>query len=448
MLRLHTLITACCLLLLSALAASAQSTSGDSLFADSACSSNLCLRVVYSPSEKRYNMTMTASGGGAPIGWHAVGTGSQMDKSNMMIGWVDTAGNVVMSQRTTSGHDTPSTSITALAANLEHRFSFSNSSGTVWAWSFPLSASDPAPSTTTPFIWASNKNDNPAASTTASIRRHNAYGFFNLDLTKPYDSASSSSSASGSGSLKPGSNQNRGRRILDKRNNVIIAHMVFMIVAWFLLVPAGILIGRYGRTMFKWFPVHRAVMATAFLFVLIGFIIIVAQTSSSGGEHFDSTHARAGLAIFIIMILQSLLGVLGHKTKRFNPSRIVHVVIGLGVTVLAIWNATEGLSLWSWGAPRWAGWILWVWASLLALAYLAGLAFLPRDLRQWRAEQRNSQEKQHHSLGLGEFLPGRASMSTKQGSPTHQPGSSPLQTAPSRAYQTYSQQAHAPGNRI
>lgn len=357
-----------------------------------------------------------------------------------------------MSQRTASGHVDPTTSITALAANLEHKFSYSNSSGTVWAWSFPLSASDPAPTSITPFIWASNKNNNPASSTTASIRRHNAYGFFNLDLTKPYD-ASSSSSGSGSGStssLKPGSNtgsqnQNGASRILNRHNNIIIAHMVLMIVAWFLLVPAAILIGRYGRTFFKWFPVHRGIMGAAFLFVLVAFIIIVAETSSSGGNHFSSTHAKAGLAVFIIMLAQIALGVLGHKTKRFNPSRIVHVVIGLGVTVLAIWNATEGLQMWSWGAPRWASWILWIWAGILALAYLGGLALLPRDLRQWREERSSSSEKQNN-LGLRESSLGRESVSTKHGSPTEQASVPPLHTAPSGAYQTYSQQA--PGGRI
>lgn len=30
-------------------------------------------------------MTMSANGGGAPIGWYAVGTGKQMDGSNMMV---------------------------------------------------------------------------------------------------------------------------------------------------------------------------------------------------------------------------------------------------------------------------------------------------------------------------------------------------------------------------
>ncbi|CBQ71617.1 conserved hypothetical protein [Sporisorium reilianum SRZ2] len=453
--RLST-ITACFLLLLSALA-QAQTASQTSLFADTSCNSNLCLRVVYSPSEKRMSMIMSANGGGAPIGWYSVGTGKQMDGSNMMIGWVDTDGKVVMSQRTATGHVAPTTSITALAANLEPKHSFSNSSGTVWAWSFPLSGSETTPSASTPFIWAVNKNDNPASSTSSQIKRHTAFGSITLDLTKPYDASSSSSSSgsdAGSGTtVTPAtgaSNQKQSNRILNRDNNLIIAHMVMMIVAWFILVPAAILIGRFGRTFFTWFPVHRNIQIAAFLFVLLGLILIIVQVGS--GTHFDSKHAKAGLAIFIIMFVQMVLGAVGHKTKRFHVSRIVHVVIGLGITVAAIWNSTEGLSLWQWGPPRWASWILWIWAALLAVAYLAGLALLPRDLRQWREDSGSaSQEKQAY---VGLTHPSSPGASTQQHSPGEQTpshpgwGPAPLQTAPSRAYQSYSSSQQTPGSRI
>lgn len=403
-------------------------------------------------------MTMSANGGGAPIGWYAVGTGKQMDGSNMMIGWVDTAGKVVMSQRTASGHTSPTTSITALTATMEPKHSFSNSSGTVWTWSFPMSGSDATPSASTPFIWASNKADNPSSSTTASIKRHTAFGSITLDLTKPYSASSSSASSSNTGSNTPvtpatgrgnASNQSQSNRVLNRDNSLIIAHMVLMIVAWFILVPTAILFGRFGRTFFKWFPLHRNIQIAAFLVVLIAMILIIVKVGS--GTHFDSTHAKAGLAVFIIMCLQMVLGAVGHKTKRFNPSRIVHVVIGLGITIVGIWNATSGLKLWSWGAPRWANWILWIWFALLAVAYLAGLALLPRDLQQWREKSGNSRGEKQEYLGLqNNSSPG---VSTQQQSLNEQPtlhpgwGAPPLKQAPSRAYQGYARQ-HVSDSRI
>lgn len=400
-------------------------------------------------------MTMSANGGGAPIGWYSVGTGKRMDGSNMMIGWVDTEGKVVMSQRTATGHVPPTTSITALAANIEPKHSFSNSTGTVWAWSFPMSGSDTAPSASTPFIWAVNKNDNPASSTSAQIKRHTAFGSMTLDLTKPYDASSSSGGDSASGTtVTPATGagkQKLSNRILNRNNKLIIAHMVIMVVAWFILVPSAILMGRFGRTLSTWFVVHRNIQIAAFLFVLIGLILIIVEVGS--GTHFESTHAKTGLAVFLIMFVQMVLGAVGHRTKRFHVSRIVHVVIGLGVTVVAIWNATTGLSLWQWGAPRWASWILWIWFALLAVAYLAGLSLLPRDLRQWRErEAGNARQEKQAYVGLGHgSSPGA---STQQHSPSEQSpshpgwGSPPLQTSPSRAYQSYSSQQQAPGNRI
>ena len=375
----------------------------------------------------------------------------------LQIGWVDDSGTPVMSQRTASGDQTPTTSIKALAAIMESKHSFSNSTGTVWAWSFPMSSSDPVPGQSTSFIWGVNKNDNPASSPSSSIKRHTNYGTLTLDLTKPYTPASSSS-GSGSGSsapVTPGTaTQSESNRVLSRSNQLIIVHMVFMIAAWFILVPAAILIGRYGRTFFKWFPVHRAITISAFVLVLIGFIVIVVQTSQSGSPHFSSTHGRVGLAVFIVMFLQILLGIAGHHTKRFNPSRIVHVIISLGLTGVAIWNSTQGFELWSWGPPRWASWILWIWAGLLVVAYLAGLALLPRDLRQWRQGEKTPEEKQEY-LGLRQKTsPGT---STQQHSPGEQYqahpgwGVPPLQNVPSRAYRSYAQPAtspQAPGNRI
>ena len=368
-----------------------------------------------------------------------------------------------MSQRTAAGHNNPTTSISALAATLDSRQSSSNTSGTYWVWSFPMSSSDQVPTTSTPFIWAINKDDDPGSSPSSSIRRHTAQGQFTLDLTKPYNGASSSSGSTGSATpvtpseVGGANSQATSNRTLNRSNRLVIVHMVFMILAWFILVPTAMLLARYGRTYFKWFPVHRGLMISAFVFVLIAFIVIVVQTSQANLPHFSSTHAQAGLAIFIIMFCQVLLGLVSHTTKRFNPSRIFHAIVGIGLFVTAVWNATEGFGLWQWNPPSSARWVLWIWFGIVAAAYLAGFALLPRELRRYRAEAGASEEKQEylglqHEASLGVASPGN---STQQHSPGEQSqmqsawNEMPLQPAPSHAYETYQQSPTAQfGNRV
>lgn len=314
-----------------------------------------------------------------------------------------------MSQRTTtSGNNDPQTTLTAKAALMDMASSTTNSTATVWKWSFPMSSTDAAPNKQTPFIWALNKDNNPAASNDARLRQHKSYGTMFLDLTKPYNAATAQdigTPATASTSTDSSSDSQDEPRTLNMSNKMIIAHMVFMILAWLILVPAAILTARYGRLMFTWFPVHRNVQIAAFVSVLIGFIIIVVEVGD--GPHFDSDHAKAGLAIFIIMFLQMVLGLLGHRTKRFHVSRIIHVVVGLGVTVTAVWNCTEGLQLWDWGPPHWAGYVLWAWAALLLVIYLVGLVFLRKDLRQHK--QDTLSEKQGAlSQDSGTYLAGES----------------------------------------
>lgn len=376
----------------SAAAVTAAAASSE-MYADSMCNSNLCLAAIYSPAEKMLNMTMSAQGGGAPMGWYAVGTGNVMAGSNMMIGWIDSTNNIMMSQRTTpSGHKDPQVAITAQAAVMDMAASTTNATTTVWKWAFPLSSTDPTPNKQTAFIWAVNKGNNPADASDAHLKQHKSYGTTFLDMTKPYtaantgstvDTPATSSSSSNSDSGADGeANDDEEPRALGMSNNLIIAHMVFMILAWLILVPAAILVARYGRLLFHWFPVHRNIQLAAFVSVLIAFILIVVEVGS--GEHFDSDHAKAGLAIFVVLFVQMALGLVGHRTKRFHVSRIVHVVVGLGITVTAVWNVTSGLQLWDWGVPMWATYVVWAWGALLLVIYLVGLVFLRKDLRQHR----------------------------------------------------------------
>jgi hypothetical protein len=105
-----------------------------------------------------------------------------------------------------------------------------------------------------------------------------------------------------------------------------------MVVGWMLIAPLGILIARYGRTMFKWFPVHRGMQSVAFLLIFIGFFLAVAAVGLEGGPHFAETHDIAGLVLFLLLIVQVALGVASHSYRSKTGKRYIgfaHMPLGL-----------------------------------------------------------------------------------------------------------------------
>jgi heme A synthase len=105
-----------------------------------------------------------------------------------------------------------------------------------------------------------------------------------------------------------------------------------MVVAWMLIAPLGILIARYGRTMFTWFPAHRAVQLFAFFLIFIGFFLAVAGVQIDTGDHFSQTHNQLGLAMFILIIVQVALGAIAHTYKSRTGKRYIayaHIPLGL-----------------------------------------------------------------------------------------------------------------------
>lgn len=105
-----------------------------------------------------------------------------------------------------------------------------------------------------------------------------------------------------------------------------------MVVGWMLLAPLGILIARYGRTLFKWFPAHRGIQLLSFLFIFIGFFLAIGGVSMATGEHFIYTHHKVGLALFILLFVQVGLGFASHAYRGKTGKRIIgfaHIPLGL-----------------------------------------------------------------------------------------------------------------------
>ncbi|CAD6932425.1 unnamed protein product [Tilletia controversa] len=150
------------------------------IFSDSFCKGDLCITAVYDNGTSSVNYTAVASG---KVGWIGVGQGEQMAGANMMVGWAQPGGTVVLSQRSTASHIAPTTQIQAEAFVPDRAASTSNASITVLRWAFPVRAGFATESTA--HIWATSPTSPNSADPSAIIDRHNKHGLFDLDLTKP-----------------------------------------------------------------------------------------------------------------------------------------------------------------------------------------------------------------------------------------------------------------------
>ncbi|KDN52439.1 CBD9-like protein [Tilletiaria anomala UBC 951] len=359
-----------------------------SVFADSFTQSQygFTLQAIYDSDAGHTNFTLHTLNSGQAVGWMGIGTGEQMAGSNMMVGWVNTDNTVVISQRTTAGEIMPTTkNIKAQRFTVDKTLSKTQSSGTTFAWSQPGFPEAGGNMQMVNMIWAVNPSDAPAtADTSATIYKHASRGFITLDLTKPYTGGAITASDASSGAPK-------ASRTMSMRNSIIIAHMVLSIVAWLILMPAGIFIARFGRTAFTWLPKHRIVQTVSIAFILIAMGLGFAIVKSEGGVDFSQRHHKLGFVLAMLAVFQGLLGQFGHmlwNAKRIRVQNYLHIIIGIVLFGLAPWNMALGFDLWVPWYPSVAGkYVCIAWAALLGVVYICGLALLPREFKTDRKAQ-------------------------------------------------------------
>lgn len=97
---------------------------------------------------------------------------------------------------------------------------------------------------------------------------------------------------------------------------LLAVHGMFMVIGWALLVPLGVYIAVFERKRItNWFSLHRAILFAAAGSVSIGFII----ASSTVQHHFNKPHKILGLALYIWLLAQVLLGMIVHELR--DPDR-------------------------------------------------------------------------------------------------------------------------------
>lgn len=181
------------------------------------------------------------------------------------------------------------------------------------------------------------------------------------------------------------------RNLHEAKTRILLVHMLFMVITWLLLAPAAILVARFGRTYFKWYPHHRNIQIATMIFFIIGFGLGVKAASPDSVA--SKKHYQVGVAIFILFFFQCALGFWSHNIKS-RWVGFVHAPIGLVLFGLSIWNMETGFNIWYWDAGKAPKIVVYAWMGFLVLLYLVGFAFLPREIKQHRAAKVDLNEKE------------------------------------------------------
>jgi hypothetical protein len=91
-----------------------------------------------------------------------------------------------------------------------------------------------------------------------------------------------------------------------------------MLISWALLYPAGIIVGRYGKTNDRWILVHTTLqtLGTAGAISMGG-----TKVYTNGLSLFRSVHATLGFLVIAVLVIQVRARVCGDECKFGRWSR-------------------------------------------------------------------------------------------------------------------------------
>ncbi|KAL0563783.1 hypothetical protein V5O48_018280 [Marasmius crinis-equi] len=337
-----------------------------------ACFTDMCIAGSVNGSNVQYELSAT---GASTPGWMAIGFGSQMAGSPMVIFWSNSDGSITMSQREASGHVMPTvvsnpTRVASLVNGL------SSSTGSI-KYTFII----PSDGNTSPnLIWAYSTTNPGSSSSDANMDIHTAEGVTQLNLAEGGEA----------GSIP-----------LTKPEKYFIAHAILCVVGFLLFLPIGGLLARYFRTFTNaWCRLHWIIQLLGGVIIIVGVALGIQGVEELGGKHLDDYHQKLGISIFVLYFAQVILGFFIHKIKLGKPGRrppqnYFHVVLGLTIIGLAMAQVRNGYRV-EW--PRVSGRgpvanganVIWyIWVVLLPVLYLIGLAFLPKQFKQEAASRQN-----------------------------------------------------------
>ncbi|KAK3613198.1 hypothetical protein LTR56_028021, partial [Elasticomyces elasticus] len=187
----------------------------------------------------------------------------------------------------------------------------------------------------------------------ANINMHNSQGAFVWDLSQtkggsdhnPFLNSAATGFASPVASIATtttsiASSESAGSEA------VVLAHGILACIAFVAIFPLGGILIRIIDSK-NTVRIHAGLQLLGYAFFIAVFVLGIAMAVKL--DYLDNEHAKLGIAIFAIMILQPAFGFLHHhlykKYQRRTAWSHVHVWIGRVAIVLGIVNGGTGLKL-------------------------------------------------------------------------------------------------------
>ncbi|CAN9278649.1 unnamed protein product [Alternaria sp. RS040] len=198
-----------------------------------------------------------------------------------------------------------------------------------------------------PFIYAWGPTDDTiaSASTSAHIKRHEAYGNFWMDMTKATSNQTSTVNVPNGAVLSTTNNAGADEKAESDGDKVGPAHAVIMIVAFLVIFPLGAVLLRFLESV----KIHGIVQGVGVITAVVGVGLgIYLSTMYNHSKDFTSGHQVFGLILFALLFLQWGLGLYHHlrfrKYQRPTIYGYIHLIAGPAIVLGGIINGFIGFN--------------------------------------------------------------------------------------------------------
>ncbi|KAJ3026881.1 UNVERIFIED_CONTAM: spermatogenesis associated protein 5 [Siphonaria sp. JEL0065] len=229
-------------------------------------------------------------------GWAAFGIGTSMASSSIFVGWMNSNGKPVVSEREGAPYLQPPMASMQHLNLVQNPANISESSSIAYTIQIPTSLISTTGATSFIYALSQSKPSNPDSATSNFIQ-HSVTGSFSLDVSK------AGSSTGIDGPSKP---------------NFVLYHGICMFLAWCICPSAAIFIARYLKNKLGhlWYKLHVGIMfAGVGLLMALG-LLFIELSLADGIPSFSGSTVHGIIGITVAFGLYPVQIVLGYVSNH------------------------------------------------------------------------------------------------------------------------------------